>query len=56
MQAYYVQASWFVTGERAIYRKERGAFGKPKPISKLGALELAIRYDLAENTTSEPDG
>ncbi|HEX7234271.1 MAG TPA: porin, partial [Nitrosospira sp.] len=49
VQAYYVQASWFVTGERSIYRKERGAFGKPKPISKWGALELAIRYDLAEN-------
>lgn len=51
IQAYYVQGSWFVTGERSIYRKERGAFGKPKPISKWGALELAIRYDLAENTS-----
>jgi phosphate-selective porin OprO/OprP len=50
IQAFYVQASWFVTGERTIYRKERGAFGKPKPISKWGALELAARYDLAENT------
>ncbi|WP_090369624.1 OprO/OprP family phosphate-selective porin [Nitrosospira sp. Nl5] len=49
IQAYYVQAGWFVTGERSIYRKERGAFGKPKPISKWGALELAVRYDLAEN-------
>ena len=51
IQAYYVQASWFVSGERSIYRKERGAFGKPNPISKWGALELAIRYDLAENTS-----
>lgn len=50
IQAYYVQASWFVSGERSIYRKERGAFGKPDPISKWGALELAVRYDLAENT------
>ena len=50
IQAYYVQASWFVTGERTIYRKDRGAFGKPKPISKWGAVELAGRYDLAENT------
>lgn len=49
IQAYYAQASWFVTGERAIYRKDRGAFGKPKPISKWGALELAARYDVAEN-------
>lgn len=50
VQAYYIQSSWFVTGERTIYRKDRGAFGKPKPISKWGALELAARYDLAENT------
>lgn len=50
VQAYYMQASWFVTGERTIYRKDRGAFGKPKPISKWGALEVAARYDLAENT------
>ncbi|HET7061165.1 MAG TPA: porin [Nitrosospira sp.] len=51
VQAYYVQASWFVTGERVIYRKERGALGKPKPKGKWGALELAFRYDVAENTT-----
>ncbi|HEX8874173.1 MAG TPA: porin [Nitrosospira sp.] len=51
VQAFYVQASWFVTGERTIYRMERGALGKPRPIGKWGALELAARYDLAENTT-----
>jgi phosphate-selective porin OprO and OprP len=49
VQAYYLQASWFVTGERTIYRKERGAFGKPKPIRKWGAIELAARYDAVEN-------
>lgn len=49
IQAFYVQASWFVTGETAVYRKDRGAFGKPQPAGKWGALELAGRYDLAEN-------
>lgn len=49
IHAYYVQASWFLTGENAVYKKDRGAFGKPQPISKWGALELAGRYDLAEN-------
>ena len=49
VQAYYVQASWFVTGERTIYRKERGAFGKPKPLRKWGAVEVAARYDAVEN-------
>jgi phosphate-selective porin OprO/OprP len=51
VQAYYIQASWFVTGERPLYRKDRGTFGKPKPVSKWGALELAVRYDVAENVT-----
>ena len=49
IHAYYVQASWFITGENAIYKKDRGAFGKPLPMGKWGALELAGRFDLAEN-------
>lgn len=49
IQAFYLQGSWFVTGEQAVYRKDRGAFGKPKPTRKWGALELAGRYDFAEN-------
>ncbi|SFE84003.1 OprO/OprP family phosphate-selective porin [Nitrosomonas sp. Nm166] len=49
IHAYYVQASWFITGENAVYKKDRGAFGKPQPIGKWGALELAGRFDLAEN-------
>ncbi len=49
VQAFYAQASWFVTGENAVYRKDRGAFGKPQPNGKWGAVELAGRYDLAEN-------
>ena len=50
IQAFYVQASWFLTGENAVYRKDRGAFGKPLPSGKWGALEFAGRYDLAENS------
>lgn len=50
IQAFYVQASWFITGENAVYRKDRGAFGKPLPSGKWGALEIAGRYDLAENS------
>ncbi len=49
IQAYYVQASWFVTGENAVYRKDRGTFGKPQPNGKWGAFELAGRYNSAEN-------
>lgn len=49
VQAYYVQASWFLTGEQVVYRKDRGAFGKPLPANKWGAWELTGRYDVAEN-------
>jgi len=49
IQAFYLQGSWFVTGEHAVYKKDRGAFGKPKPTGRWGALELAGRYDFAEN-------
>lgn len=49
VQAYYVQASWFLTGEQVVYRRDRGAFGKPLPANKWGAWELTGRYDVAEN-------
>lgn len=49
IQAFYVQASWFVTGESVVYKKDRGAFGKPQPNGRWGALEFVGRYDLAEN-------
>lgn len=51
--AYYVQASWFITGERAPYRLERGAFGKPKPEGATGAWELAARYETIENVDDD---
>ncbi len=50
IQAFYIQTSWFVTGEEAVYKKDRGAFGKPPPSNRWGAIELVMRYDLAENT------
>lgn len=52
--AYYLQASWFITGERAPYKIDRGAFGKPKPAGENGAWELAARYETIEN--SDDDG
>ena len=47
--AYYFQASFFLTGETTTYKKDRGAFGKPKPLGEYGAWELTARYDFAEN-------
>lgn len=50
--AWYVQASYFVTGEKKPYKKGEGVFGAPKPLNDFGAIELAVRYDSAENKDS----
>jgi len=42
--AYYVQASWIVTGERHRYNLVNGAFQSPRPQREYGAWELALRY------------
>lgn len=49
VRAYYLQASWFVTGEKVSYQKDRGAFRKPKKFGKWGAVEIAARYNFTEN-------
>ncbi|RMF25515.1 MAG: porin, partial [Deltaproteobacteria bacterium] len=49
---YYVQASYFLTGERRPYKRSHGAFGRVKPRRNFlgkegrgpGAVELAVRY------------
>lgn len=47
--SYYVQGSWFVTGETKPYKKDRGTFGTPKPKGEKGAWEVTARYDVIEN-------
>lgn len=57
--AYYAQAGYFVTGEKKVYKKDRGAFGSPKPNNSYGALELVARYEVIENnetTTAAANG
>ena len=49
VDAYYLQGSYFVTGEKKVYKKDRGAFGSPKPINDFGAVELVARYEVIEN-------
>lgn len=48
--AYYVAASWFVTGEKRNLEVKKGEFGRTKILSPMtaggpGAIELGIRYD-----------
>jgi phosphate-selective porin OprO and OprP len=45
--AYYVQASWHVTGESKPYKS--GVFKSVKPSRAGGAVELKARYEFAEN-------
>ncbi|AXQ31694.1 porin [Solimonas sp. K1W22B-7] len=47
--AYYVQASWMITGESKPYKKDRGAFGNPKPNGAYGAWEATARYEMMES-------
>lgn len=53
VDAYYLQASWFVTGESKSYKKDRGGFGAPKPAGDWGALELTARYESIENSDAD---
>lgn len=46
--AYYVQASFHVTGESKPYKG--GVFKSVKPKSESGAIELKARYEFAENS------
>lgn len=47
--SYYVQTSFFLTGETKPYKKDRGTYGTPKPNGESGAFELVARYDFIEN-------
>lgn len=57
--AYYVQGSYFLTGEKKVYKKDRGAFGSPKPNNSWGAVEAVVRYEASENdetASGQPSG
>ncbi|MDP1737258.1 MAG: porin [Caulobacter sp.] len=53
--AYYVAASWYVTGEKRNLEVKKGEFGRTKILSPMtaggpGAIELAVRYDSTDLT------
>lgn len=59
---WYVQAGWFLTGERRNYRPDRGNFGAVVPNRNFrpgfgpGALELALRYAQVDSNDEDYDG
>jgi len=48
---YYVQSSYFLTGESKNYKK--GIFGKVKPFADSGAWELTARYSILDTSEAE---
>lgn len=58
---YYIQASWFVTGESRRYEPEKGKFGRVKPLRNFGAggpgaWEVAVRYSTLDLTDGAVTG
>lgn len=49
VMTYYVQTSFFLTGETKPYDAKKGVFKSPKPKGSNGAIELKARYDFIEN-------
>ncbi|BDY06864.1 porin [Ferrimonas sp. YFM] len=52
VDAYYLTASWVITGEQWRYSRKKGAMKSPRPAKSVseggwGAWELAVRYDKA---------
>ncbi|ATB39017.1 porin [Cystobacter fuscus] len=52
LSTWYVQASGFLTGESRAYDATRGRFQRLVPRGRFGALELAVRYDVARGLTT----
>lgn len=58
---FYVQGSWFLTGENRSYSGANGAFGRVKPANPLskggpGAWEAAVRYSTIDLTDAGISG
>ncbi|MEJ2619444.1 MAG: porin [Candidatus Thiodiazotropha sp.] len=53
---WYLQASWFPTGESRHYTSQQAKFSRLKPLSDQGALELAVRYSTLDLNDQDVQG
>jgi phosphate-selective porin OprO/OprP len=56
LEGWYLQASWFLTGESRRYKQSKGKFGKIHPQSDLGAVEVAARFSVLDLNDGEIEG
>jgi len=50
---YYIEASWFLTGESVAYNAKKGNISKLKPISPSGAWQTALRFSRLDLTDED---
>lgn len=53
---WYLQASWFLTGESRRYKQQKAKFGRIHPLSDQGAVELAARFSSLDLNDGEIKG
>jgi phosphate-selective porin OprO and OprP len=58
---YYVQGSWFITGESTPYNASKGSFGKPRlkgivGFGGMGAWQLALRFSSLDLNDADING
>ncbi|PCI33059.1 MAG: hypothetical protein COB60_08450 [Flavobacteriaceae bacterium] len=56
--SYYLQASYFITGEKRVYKNSLVGFGRVKPLKNFGdngygALQVALRYSYIDGLNSD---
>ncbi|MES9971710.1 MAG: porin [Candidatus Thiodiazotropha sp.] len=53
---WYLQASWFLTGESRHYKQSSAKFGRIRPLSDRGALEVAARFSSVDLNDGSIEG